>query len=88
MEVFDGTRIILNRSIEVRNRGRVVTRSMILEHVWDMGTNLFTNTIDVHIKHLRSKIDTPFTPKLIKTVPGLGYMVDGSTHQKGGGSSE
>jgi DNA-binding response OmpR family regulator len=57
----------------MRNQGKVVTRSMILEHVWNSDVNAFTNAIDVHIKHLRDQVDRPFATKLIQTVYGIGY---------------
>ncbi len=60
----------------VTNHGRALTRSMILDHVWEAGTEGWNNTIDVHIKHLRDKIDRPFSRSLIKTAYGIGYMVD------------
>lgn len=60
----------------MRNAGRVLTRSMILEHVWDNNVDFFTNAIDVHIKYLRDQVDRPFKKKLIKTVHGLGYKLE------------
>jgi two-component system copper resistance phosphate regulon response regulator CusR len=60
----------------VRNRGRPVTRSMILDHAWDGTKDAWNNTVDVHIKHLRDKIDRPFDTPLIKTAYGIGYMID------------
>ncbi|MDP2587645.1 MAG: response regulator transcription factor [bacterium] len=59
----------------VRNQGRVVTRSELLEHVWDSATDQFTNSIEVHIRYLRKKIDLPFgsARKLIHTIHGVGY---------------
>jgi len=60
----------------VRNRGRAVTRAMILDHAWDSNKDTWHNTVDVHIKHLRDKIDRPFGGRLIKTAYGIGYMVD------------
>ena len=60
----------------VRNRGRPVTRSMILDHAWDGTKDAWNNTVDVHIKHLRDKIDRPFETPLIKTAYGIGYMID------------
>lgn len=60
----------------MRNRGRVLTRSMILEHVWDSDADPITNTVDVHINYLRDKIDKPFPTHLIKTVHGLGYKIE------------
>lgn len=65
-----------------RNSGRVLTRGMILEHVWDSNVDSFTNAIDVHIKYLRDHIDKPFNKKLIKTVHGLGYKLDIHSDQK------
>lgn len=59
----------------MRNVGRVLTRSMILEHVWDNNVDFFTNAIDVHVKYLRDQVDRPFKKKLIKTVHGLGYRL-------------
>ncbi len=58
------------------NRGRVLTRSMILDHVWESGTEGWNNTVDVHIKLLRDKIDRPFGKSLIKTAYGVGYMLN------------
>lgn len=60
----------------VRNRGRTLTRAMILDHVWESGKEGWNNTVDVHIKNLRDKIDRPFKKSLIKTAYGIGYMVD------------
>ena len=60
----------------VRNRGRPVTRSMILDHAWDGTKDAWNNTVDVHIKHLRDKVDRPFETPLIKTAYGIGYMID------------
>jgi len=62
----------------VNNRGRAVTRNMILDHVWDTTKESWHNTVDVHIKYLRDKIDRPFESPLIKTAYGVGYMVDDS----------
>lgn len=59
-----------------RNRGRAVTRTMILNHVWESGKSGWNNTIDVHIKYLRDKVDKPFSSPLIKTAHGIGYMLD------------
>lgn len=60
----------------MRNRGRPVTRAMILDHAWDGTRDSWNNTVDVHIKHLRDKIDRPFGAPLIKTAYGIGYMID------------
>jgi len=58
------------------NHGRALTRTMILDHVWESGTEGWNNTVDVHIKHLRDKVDRPFDRQLIKTAHGIGYMLD------------
>ncbi|HXR50277.1 MAG TPA: response regulator transcription factor [Verrucomicrobiae bacterium] len=58
------------------NRGRIITRPMIMEHVWDEDKENWNNIVDVHIKHLRDKVDRPFKTPLIKTAHGLGYMLD------------
>ncbi|MEK7755453.1 MAG: response regulator transcription factor [Acidobacteriota bacterium] len=60
----------------MRNRGRPLSRTMIVEHVWDMDYDGLTNIVDVYIRHLRSKIDDRFPVKLIQTVRGIGYMLD------------
>src|SRR3954454_19555942 len=60
----------------MRNRGRPLSRTMIVEHVWDMDYDGLTNIVDVYIRHLRSKIDDKFTTKMIHTVRGIGYMLD------------
>src|ERR1700674_4555177 len=61
----------------MRNRGRPLSRTMIVEHVWDMDYDGLTNIVDVYIRHLRSKIDDRFPQKLIQTVRGIGYMIEG-----------
>lgn len=60
----------------MRNRGRSLSRTMIVEHVWDMDYDGLTNIVDVYIRHLRSKIDEKWPLKLIHTVRGIGYMLD------------
>lgn len=59
----------------MRNKGRVCTRTAIIEHVWDMHFDSDTNLVDVHIRHLRAKLDDDFAPKLIHTVRGVGYVL-------------
>jgi len=56
--------------------GTVITRSMIIDHVWDSHDNLWTNAVDVHVKYLRDKVDRPFATALIKTVHGVGYKLE------------
>ena len=60
----------------MRNRGRPLSRTMIVEHVWDMDYDGLTNIVDVYIRHLRSKIDDKWQQKMIQTVRGIGYMLD------------
>ena len=60
----------------MRNRGRIVTPSMILEHVWDMNYVGSSNIVNVYINHLRNKIDKDFDTKLIQTVRGHGFLID------------
>jgi DNA-binding response OmpR family regulator len=57
------------------NAGRVVSRTMIIEHVWDESFQGLTNIVDVYVRHLRSKVDTAYPHKLIRTVRGVGYTV-------------
>ena len=61
----------------MRNKGRPLSRTMIVEHVWDMDYDGLTNIVDVYIRHLRSKIDDRYQQKLIQTVRGIGYMIEG-----------
>ncbi|HYA22581.1 MAG TPA: response regulator transcription factor, partial [Terriglobales bacterium] len=58
-----------------RNVGRVVTRTMILEHVWHMHFDPATNVVDVHIYRLRSKVDDNGAKPLIHTIRGVGYVL-------------
>jgi two-component system, OmpR family, copper resistance phosphate regulon response regulator CusR len=57
----------------MRNAGRRVTRTMIVEHVWNLSFDTTTNIVDVYINYLRKKIDDDHTPHLIHTVRGVGY---------------
>ena len=59
----------------MKNAGQVVTRTMLLEHVWDYHFDPMTNVIDVHISRLRSKIDKDFETPVLHTVRGAGYMI-------------
>ncbi len=60
----------------VRRRGEVLPRSLIASLVWDMNFDSDTNVIDVAIRRLRAKIDDPFSTRLIRTVRGMGYVLD------------
>ncbi len=59
----------------MRNPGRILTRTMISEHVWSIKFDTFTNVIDVYINYLRNKIDKDYAKKLLHTVRGVGYML-------------
>jgi two-component system OmpR family response regulator len=60
----------------LRHKGQVVTRTMLLEAVWDFHFDPQTNIVDTHISRLRAKVDREYSPALIQTVRGSGYMVD------------
>ena len=60
----------------MRNLGNVLSRGMIMEHVWDMSSDPFSNTIESHILSLRKKIGDTSTNRLIQTVPGRGYKIE------------
>ena len=59
----------------MRNPDRVLTRTMIADHVWDYDFDPMTNVIDVYVNYLRKKIDSGRQPKLIRTVRGVGYVL-------------
>jgi two-component system, OmpR family, response regulator len=59
----------------MRNEGHIVTRTMLLENVWDYHFDPQTNVIDVHISRLRSKIEKGFATSILQTVRGAGYMI-------------
>lgn len=59
----------------LRNPNRVLTRTLIAEHVWDQSFDSETNVVDVYINHLRAKIDKDFPVKLIHTIRGVGYVM-------------
>src|ERR687887_1776089 len=59
----------------MRNPGRVLTRTMIAEHVWDYSFDTSTNVIDVYVNYLRKKIDADREPKLLRTIRGVGYVL-------------
>ena len=61
----------------LRCKGRVQTRTMLLEGVWDLSFDLMTNVVETHVSRLRAKVDKPFDTELIKTVRGAGYRIDG-----------
>ena len=61
------------------NAGRTLSRSMIVEKIWDQSFEGLTNIVDVYVRHLRGKIDDPFAVKLIRTVRGVGYALGDSS---------
>lgn len=60
----------------LRNRGRVVSKTTIMEHVWQYGFDTGTNLVESRVCHLREKIDKPFATPLVKTVRGFGYVIE------------
>ncbi|WP_339640721.1 response regulator transcription factor [Jannaschia helgolandensis] len=60
----------------LRRKGRVQTRTMLLEAVWDISFDPQTNVVETHISRLRAKVDRPFETELIKTVRGSGYRIE------------
>jgi two-component system, OmpR family, response regulator len=60
----------------LRRKGRVQTRTMLLEAVWDIHFDPQTNVVETHISRLRGKVDKPFEAELIQTVRGAGYRID------------
>jgi len=63
------------------NPGRVLSRNMIIEHVWDQSFDGITNIVDVYVRHLRSKVDDGHDFKMIRTVRGAGYIIRGGGHE-------
>ena len=63
-------------SLLARHTGEVLSRTLIAEQVWDMNFASDTNVVDVAVRRLRRKVDEPFTPKLIHTVRGVGYVLE------------
>ena len=59
-----------------RSPGEVVSRSEIVEQVWDIGFQPGTNVVDVIVRRLRAKVDDPFAKKLVKTIRGVGYVLE------------
>ncbi len=68
--------------------GRVFSRTMILNHVWDQSFEGVTNIVDVYVRYLRKKVDEPFPVKLIHTVRGVGYCVREAEPEQPAGSNE
>jgi len=59
----------------MRNAGQVLTKTMIEQHVWNYDFDSGTNLVEVHLSHLRTKINRGFHPPLIDTVRGVGYLL-------------
>jgi len=59
----------------IANSGRVLSRTMIIDHVWDQSFDGATNIVDVYVRHLRNKVDDGHEAKLIRTVRGVGYKI-------------
>ena len=78
----DGKRLDLTHkefallSLLARHKGEVLSRTLIAEQVWDMNFDSDTNVVDVAIRRLRRKVDDPFNQKLIRTVRGVGYVLE------------
>lgn len=64
----------------IANAGRVLSRTMIIDHVWDQSFDGATNIVDVYVRHLRSKVDDGHEQKLIRTVRGVGYKISDETN--------
>ena len=70
------TKEFLLLSLLARHAGEVLSRTLIAEAVWDMNFDSDTNVVEVNMRRLRSKVDEPFSPKLIHTVRGAGYVME------------
>ncbi|MDW5288483.1 response regulator transcription factor [Formosa sp. PL04] len=95
LELNNDTKIVKRNNIEIKltstefrlleyllkNKNKVLSRIDILEHVWDINFNMGTNVVDVYVNYLRNKIDKKFTPKLIQTVVGMGYILKDSENE-------
>jgi DNA-binding response OmpR family regulator len=65
----------------MRNPDKILTRTMISEHVWDYHFDSMTNLVDVYVNYLRKKIDKGFELKLIHTVRGVGYLLSATRQE-------
>lgn len=63
----------------MRNKGRVLTRTMLLERVWEFHFDPKTNVVETHVSRLRAKVDRPFGAEMIRTVRGSGYSIDAAS---------
>jgi two-component system copper resistance phosphate regulon response regulator CusR len=69
-------------AVLARRQGEILSKTAIAELVWDMNFDSNTNVVEVAIKRLRAKIDTPFSPKLLHTIRGMGYVLEPRTPQE------
>lgn len=60
----------------IRRKGRIQTRTMLLEAIWDISFDPMTNVVETHISRLRAKVDKPFETELIRTIRGAGYRIE------------
>ncbi|MEE3331360.1 MAG: response regulator transcription factor [Myxococcota bacterium] len=72
----------------MESAGSVISRAMITEKVWGYGFESYSNAIDVHVNHLRRKVDRGYEPKLIHTVKGVGYVVEDRSSEGGAPASD
>ncbi len=63
----------------MRNKGRVVSKEMIMKHVWDFDADILPNNVEVFVSYIRNKIDKPFSSPLLHTVRGFGYKLEDKT---------
>jgi len=68
--------LLLTALSNVRNPGRPISKEVIISHVWDYDSNILPNTVEVYVKYLRTKIDSPNKPDLIHTIRGFGYKIE------------
>ncbi len=64
----------------IRNKGIILSRAMLMEHVWTADSDPFSNTVEAHIRNLRKKINTGSKRELIINIPGHGYIIDSPDH--------
>lgn len=74
-EIFLTPKEFVLLELMARNAGRVLSRTVIAEHVWGYDFDFGTNVVDVHVSALRNKIDRPFQKRLIQTIRGVGYAL-------------
>ena len=70
----------------MRRRGEVLPRALIASQVWDMNFDSDSNVVEVAVRRLRAKIDEPFSPRLIRTLRGMGYVLEAPEDGPGSGA--